>query len=387
MYNIVQFLRNKDLIRNIDFQILDFDYGDMKTFFSVDDVIAYHCSKNIKLKEDGNFQANEFEFEKLYQKAAEKLNKMAIPIYADCQNDQNNSDEVVSKSTESGIPDYVLHPVLAKGEETILMAPIGLGKSSMALSMAAMIVNESMRHKGFFKEKNWGVPKGGTHKVLYLDFENGNMLKKKFNDFVKPYLPEDSESNLIIKNCMSHVGTDFTSDEGKKVLWQMIAEAENAGTPGRPVDVVIIDTLEKFIAVDSVRASLRLAQVVNELREKNIAVLLVAHADERGERIRGYKSKEDDPFLTIILNRERGIGNLSTPFNVTIYKDRANLPVEVKSFEGKFENGEWKVHDPKSDQKSDLLTWCDYYKALELHRDQIANILGMSKSKLQELIK
>ena len=387
MYRIAQYLRNKNLIRNIDFQLLDFDYGDEETCFTADDVIAHHCPGSVKLKDGGNIEVSEFEFENLYNKALKKMEKMATPIYADCQAEQDSSAEKQNDSSESTIPDYVLHPVIARGEQSILMAPIGLGKSNMAISMAAMIVNESTRSRDFFKEKNWGVPKGGTHKVLYLDFENGNMLKKKFKDFAKPYLSDDCERNLIIENCMAFVGTDFTTDEGKKALWQMIADAENKGTPGRPVDVVVIDTLEKFIAIDTAQSATRLAQTVNELRSKNIAVLLVAHSDESGENIRGFKNKTDDAFRTIILNRESGPGNLSIPFSIRIHKDRGSLPEIVKNFEGKFEDGEWKVNNPKLNQKEDLLVWCDYYKEQGLHRDQIAALLGMSKSKLQDLIK
>ena len=66
------------------------------------------------------------------------------------------------------------------------------------------------------------------------------------------------------------------------------------GTPGRPVDVVIIDTLEKFIATGGPQTAIRLGQVVTELRSRNIAVLLVAHADETGENIRGFKNKTDN---------------------------------------------------------------------------------------------
>ena len=180
--------------------------------------------------------------------------------------------------------------------------------------------------------------------MLYLDFENGNMLKKKFKDFAKPYLSDNCESNLIIENCMAFVGTDFTTDEGKKALWQMIADAENKGIPGRPVDVVVIDTLEKFIAIDNAQSANRLAQTINELRSKNIAVLLVAHSTEDGKNIRGFKSKTDDAFCTIILNRESGTGHLSIPLTVKLDKDRGSLPEIVKNFEGKFEDGEWKVY-------------------------------------------
>ena len=122
-------------------------------------------------------------------------------------------------------------------------------------------------------------------------------------------------------------------------------------------------------------------------RSKNIAVLLVAHSDESGENIRGFKNKTDDAFRTIILNRESGTGNLSIPFSIRIHKDRGDLPEIVKNFEAKFKDGEWKVYNPKLNQKEDLLVWCDYYKEQGLHRDQIAALLGMSKSKLQDLIK
>ena len=393
MHDLSQYLQSRNLIRSLDYQILDFDYGEMKPFATYSEIVDYHRSSNIKLMENGNFTANEPEFEKLCEKAAEKMNRMAIPIYADCSSELGDADGKKNTSSDFAIPDYVFHPILARGEQTILMAPIGLGKSSMALSIAAMIVNESQRCRSFFKEKNWSVPRGGMHKVLYLDFENGSMLRKKMNDFAKPYLPanhdDDAKSNLIVENCLDKVGTDFTSDEGRKVLWQMIAEAEKKGTPGRPVDVVVIDTLEKFIATDGPQTAIRLAQVVTELRSRNIAVLLVAHADEKGENIRGFKNKTDDAFRTVILNRKNRTGRetLATPFTVSIAKDRGSLPEVVKSFEGKFEDGEWKVHNPQYDQKSDLLVWCDYYQNQGLHRDQIANLLGMCKSKLQELIK
>lgn len=393
IHDLSQYLQSKNLIRNLDFQILAFDYGEMKPFASYREIVDYHRSKNVTLIENGNFATNEPEFEKLCEKAAEKKNKMAIPIYADCSGEQSHADEQVETSPQSTIPNYVIHPVIARGELTVLMAPIGLGKSNMALSMAAMIVNESQRCRSFFKEKNWSVPKGGMHKVLYLDFENGNMLRDKLKNFAKPYLSDNQEnannSNLIVENCLDKVGTDFSSDEGRKVLWQMIDKAEKKGTPGRPVDVVIIDTLEKFMVTEGPQTSIRLAPVVNELRSRNIAVLLVAHTDEKGESIRGFKNKIDDAFRAIILNRASRTGRetLETPFTVTIKKDRGSLPEVVKYFEGKFEAGEWKVHNPQNDQKSDLQVWCDYYKRQGLHRDQIASLLGMCKSKLQELIK
>lgn len=109
--------------------------------------------------------------------------------------------------------------------------------------------------------------------------------------------------NLIVRDMTSAAKKDYSARENWQDIIAMLNEAEKEGIPGQPVDLLVIDTVTKFIQ-NAYTPRVDLSSLINKVRGMNIAVLLIHHEGGNKE-VRGWKSVTDDMFFLVRLFREQ----------------------------------------------------------------------------------
>ena len=303
--------KNKEDENNLKFIQLEVDYPPKMHFVSIDNILmSYRDNTPVVNQKSVEIFENDESFEIQYQKAVKVLDQKP-PRWWDRESQNSEEQRVAEKESNRRKPiNYVLRPFLIKGQASMLYASKSTGKSALGISMAAAVVSG----QPLFSEKWWVVPKNPQYpmnKVLYLDFENGKTeINTRKTQLAYPYWTQNAEARAEYDNNL--IVEDMTEDKVDKVdysnpaNWQKIINiveaAKNKGTPNQPVDLLVIDTLSKFVR-KPYTADLNLSDFINKMRHMNIAILFLHHEGSNGE-IRGWKFALDDFYFTVRLYRD-----------------------------------------------------------------------------------
>ena len=313
------FFAKQNLNIQLKFIVLSVNYPQScyRCFSNVDEFISYYNDNPPKAETDLLMILDTNDFKELYDRAnikiASRSSKWWLP---DTSIEQQVSTE--KETDKRRRPPYLLRPFLLRGEVSMLYASKSTGKSALALSMAAAVVSGET----LFDEKWWVVPKIKDdpfykapypyRKVLYLDFENGEgEIRERKIDFARCYWPhpkngeewQKCNGNLIVRDMTSAEVKDYSARENWQDIIAMLKEAEKEGIPGQPVDLLVIDTVSKFIH-NAYTPRMDLSNLINKVRGMNIAVLLIHHEGSNKE-VRGWKSVTDDMYFLVRLFREQ----------------------------------------------------------------------------------
>ena len=313
---------------------------------------------------------------------------------------QNGEEQrVVEKENNRRKPvNYVLRPFLIKGEASMLYASKSTGKSALGISMAAAVVSG----KPLLSEKWWVVPENPDYpmnKVLYLDFENGeDEIKNRKVDFAYPYWSQDEvkcANNLIVEDMTKDTveKVDYSDPDNWQKIIKLIEAAKDKGTPGQPVDLLVIDTLSKFTG-KPYTAGTSLSGFINRVRGMNIAILFLHHEGSNGA-VRAWKCALDDFYFTLRMYRKDDNENhtLEDPLWLAYKPSRSGVE-KIAPFEVKF-NKKWSAHYGESDpekskpeeqrRKEELKRISDFYKKRGFLHQDIFPMLGISRAYYNEL--
>ncbi len=285
-----------------------------------------------------------------------------------------------------------MRPILIRGEATMLYAREKSGKSALSYSIAARVVagDFSTRPVPLLLEKWWTVPQKG-HKVLYLDFENKQLIERNKSLFQESYFPVEKKTecqqNLIIKD-LSNEGKDYSSPGNHQEIIDMIEAARKEGTLDRPVDLLVIDTYTAFIQMENPQTPANFKQFINKIRSMGIAVLIVHHANAENE-VRGLRSKLDQLAFKFKVYRDSDEkGDLEeSPVWIEYEEQRYEMGHKLKEpFQVQYSNSDhhWHVVNPVRDENAELKLIVDDYKRYGYNRDAICAMLGLQKTALSE---
>ena len=380
--------------------VVPVDYGKKRhrDFESVDDILTrFNNEPPTVASGDMRIVETEREIDELFQSAEEKLNELPDKWWKG-KNVATEEKRIVEEQKKRPEPiDFVLNPLLVRKEATMLYAKKGVGKSAVAYSIAARVVATGFSAKPvpLLKEKWWTVPKG-SYKVLYLDFENMGEMEKKKREFQDGYFPTGKEKecrdNLIMKD-MSQAGIDFSAPENHQRLLDMLEDArKNEGLPNKPVDLLVIDTYTAFVRAENPATPANFKDLINKIRNMNIAVLIVHHANSENEA-RGLSSKLDSLFLTVNLScdTESPDGDLDEQPRIITYENpRGPMSSKLRApFKILFdrEKKHWKLEGYPRDENAELALIVEEYRKHEYDRDAICEMLGLEKSALSARLK
>ena len=369
----------------------------MRGFDNVDDILKmYENYPPQSNPDDLLILTDENEIDEFFQKAEAKLNELPDKWWLKEEVPPEEKRIMEEKSSKPKPIDYVMRPFLVKGEVSMLYAQLKAGKSNLAYSIAARVVaaGYSSRPVPLLKGKWWAVP-DKIHKVLYLDFENKGEMKNKKSSFQEGYFPKGKEqecrNNLIMRDC-SMENIDFSALENHQKLLDMIEDAkQNKGTPGKAVDLLIIDTYTAFIRNETPQTAANFKILMNKVRDMNIAILIVHHANSENE-IRGFKNKMDLFYMNLNLScdetepegdivEQSRILKYENPREVMGTSQRTPFKIKFNS-----EKKQWYIVDD-IDENQELLQIVNDYKKCKFDRDAICYMLGLQKSAYSERLK
>ena len=394
--------KNKEEENNLKFIQLEVDYPEKRRdYATLDDILThYRDSKPTVTAESVDIIEDDELFEIRCKESAKRLETKRSKLW-----ESQNSEElrVIEKESNRRKPvNYVLRPFLVKGEVSMLYASKSTGKSALGISMAAAVVS------GYplLSEKWWVVPENPQYplnKVLYLDFENGKTeIETRKTQLAYPYWPQKKEArskcekNLIVKDMTEDTvdKVDYSDRENwPKIIAMIEAAKEYDGTPGQPVDLLVIDTLSKFTR-KSYTADLNLSDFINMIRRKDIAILFLHHGGSNGE-IRGWKCALDDFYFTLRMYRKDDNENhtLEDPLWLAYKPSRSGVE-KIAPFEVKFDK-KWAVHYTESDpekskpeeqrRKEELKLISDFYIKRGFQHQDIFPMLGIGKETYNNL--
>ena len=392
---LAEYLKTEKI--DLKFIQLSMDYQDNKLHFLSTGKLLEHYrnhkpagkAKSVEILEDYE------SFEAQYKEAVKHINTETIEWW---EKHSNNTEElrIVKDETEKRkIIDYVLHPILIRGEATMIYAKKGTGKSAFALSLAALATSSfTLGPKRILNEKWWSIPRK-LNKVLYLDFENKKKtLDERYEYFIYPQWPADKadrakcHENLIIDDMTKREHLDYSEPANHQKIIDLLEGAKAKGIAGQPVDLLVIDTYTKFVKNEDPQTSDNFSDFLNKIRAMNIAVLIVHHSNDEGLP-RGYKKMLDDLYFNIRLYRDDdNPHDLTEPLKVKYVNFRSSLPATMwKEFEIKFVAGKWKVHEPTKNENEELEDIVKAYHARKYKDDSIWEMLGIKSSAFYDRLK
>jgi len=328
------------------------------------------------------------DFEAMHEKATVSLN--GPEFWEDLQ---PTVIGVSSKDKEEEGPkeaiQYLLRPCIKYNSKNLFEGPSGAGKSIMAYAMCASIVSGNK----LFKNKCWTIPKPNNgykyRKILYLDYENGqDLIDERIRDIAMPLFPKDPierkkcKDNLIIED-LSEKCLRCTTIEGRKELLSYIKKAEQAGEPGQPIDVLVLDTYTQLVGFESNVTASKVDDFLREIRKYVKTVLLLHHTDAKGNG-RGYKNKLDGISVEMKI-----IGNdINKKTEFVFGKTRILfLPVDKEPFFFKHVDNGFELIDPKRDYLEEFGQIITAYQKKGYPRNAILEMIRIDRNTYSQNMK
>ena len=377
---------------------VEYETRRMRGFEHIDDILKMYGNYPPQSDPDEFLiLTSENEIEEFFLKAEEKINKRPEKWWLNPEIPQEEK-RVAEKVNNKPQPiDFIMRPLLIRGEATLMYAKKSVGKSSLAYSIAARVAASGFSSSPvpLLKGKWWSVP-AREHKVFYLDFENMGAMKSKQEMFQSGYIPAKNSdkctANLIMED-VSEYSIDFSLPENHQKILDMIENAKNnRGTPGKAVDLLVIDTYTGLIRTETPATPANFKELIDKIRKMGIAILITHHANSENE-LRGLQSKLDKVALTIKLSRneEEEDGNLDEQPCIIEYEyPRYPMCAKLrKPFEIIFDSKkkQWKLKDANHDENAELFLISQDFKGLKFDRDAICQMVGLKKTALSARLK
>ena len=404
--NLYKYLRNNEKFEEEQLSVLvaEVKYlATQKSFDSLADYLDYYDShaKPVTYKESIKLLSSYQELEEEYNKAAEhvrKLEELNRPYWYQAVAEQDGAE---SAPVDSCSGKQLMRGVVARGAITFICGQKHIGKTNFTSSLIARLLNTSQRAPEFLKERCWTpckCVKTTPLKIAYLDYENG---KEKFEhdvkpNFIVPYLSgKDQETNLIYKDMSQEAEYDYSQKAYFEKFCKFLDDiASKDGTPGKAIDVLVIDTYWSFVDSNDHNYS-----VFGKLQKRypEMAIIVQHHLNEKGS----FYGRQDKIFkvaVVIDLTRESSKScNLETAFQVTIKNSRlTSFEKDLETFNAHYDKESKRfVVDSGHDQDEDYnCSYEEYIKALGNHyktigrtKDDLAEDLGVSPTSLASLLK
>ena len=390
-------------IHDLHYLQLAVQYPEYKSFASLKDFLDFSNENQLQCVEGSALLLDESKFLEIYQRAIAPRKPFweapdaPLPV----QKSESASNEPIP---------YVLRPALRRGQITELYAPKSGGKSMLALCMSMAVIAAGQNTYQVFKELLWRASpnpekKFETNKVLYLAFEQPDRVTERLTNMKKEVWKTrvaECDPNFILEDKM--LGKNFLATENQPELLKRINQATDEGTPGQPVDLVVIDTLSSCVGSSSMTdIGQRITELRMEIQRRNIVLLILHHSnDEGGSRWGEEPLKSVD--LTIRMANcpldELGKGDknkshleetkITEPIGIIRHKSNNDDDWVKSRFDGFFskDDSNWHVdckgEDTEIFEARMLTEVVAYYKGKGFTREAIAKMLGTSDNTLRK---
>lgn len=238
-----------------------------------------------------------------------------------------------------------LSPIIQSGSVSMIYAKRGVGKTHVALGIAAALASGS----NFLR---WSVPE--PKNVLYLDGEMPIQSMQQRLRSIEKIIPKENMGRLQVINCdlQPHGMPDLSSLEGQKAFQPYVDLA----------DVIIVDNLSTLVRSGKENEGESWVPLQNwaiAQRGKGKAVIFIHHAGKSGQQ-RGSSRREDAMDLVLELRHPTDYDpDQNARFEVHFKKARHLIGDDSKSFEAWLQDGQWQERD---------ITDLNTERVMELHK-------------------
>jgi hypothetical protein len=243
----------------------------------------------------------------------------------------------------------ILRPWLSEGNLVLIAADRGIGKTWLALSIAAAVT-------GIISIGDWKSDK--SHRCLYIDGEMSVYeLQKRIAELLKNSTGNRSQLSLISADSMKASGKtapNLGNKQWRNEFLKIIRE--------KNYKVVIIDNLASLTpGIDENKKQDwdQFDQWLLELRALNVAVIMIHHAGKSGEQ-RGTSAREDHLDVSIKLTRPQGYKTEDgARFDVEFTKSRSFYGKDAGSVRLRLDLSKykdiWVVENTRNSKETDVI--------------------------------
>ena len=385
-YQIYKYLKERE---NLQLQFIQVPVEYTENFNSVNNT-ANFLDSNIpaKILKEHIEILDEGLFLERYAMAEESL-KSKPSFFWEASPEINNvekDDKPTTKRVKSCI-DYLVRPILNRGDYQYIHAKSGFGKSAFTLSLCASIISG----KELFPERWWTVPKNTKYKynkILYLDYEyDEKRYENRKIDFFNPYLPTSKHSQKLCIDNFIYEDTRgerfiLSKEANHQNLIDLISKAKKSGETGQQIDLLVIDHLTKAFGGHETSISWeKVSPLLNKLNNAGITVLIIHHSTEDNKSA-GFKIKDYDMSNIIKFTRNNSgvLTDINNPITIDLSKSRDSIvELDTKSFKFYYDLNQkkWTILEGENKNLS-LLEIIKTYRKSGFLDEEIFKMLNMS---------
>lgn len=197
--------------------------------------------------------------------------------------------------------DILIRSLLYRNSITVLAGPPSAGKSRFCRSLIRYLVKGSS--KKYMKERFWArCCAGTTMKILYWNFDCIPNLKS-WREICLRGLNEKQKNDIFIEDAPfdEEYFNSFSGRPDVRAYRKKLAKYTFKGTPGHPLDLLIVDTLVSVWNKTNIEGSLRFLNLLMKSMP-GMAVLAIHHTSELGKPLGGGDPKR---LPRIVMTMER----------------------------------------------------------------------------------
>lgn len=182
--------------------------------------------------------------------------------------------------------DILIRSLLYRNSITVLAGPPSAGKSRFCRSLIRYLVKGNS--KKYMKERFWArCCAGTTMKILYWNFDCIPNLKS-WREICLRGLNEKQKRDIFIEDAPfdEEFFNSFSGRPDVRAYRKKLAKYTFKGTPGHPLDLLIVDTLVSVWNKTNIEGSLRFLNLLMKSMP-GMAVLAIHHTSELGKPLGG----------------------------------------------------------------------------------------------------
>lgn len=220
---------------------------------------------------------------------------------------------IVSSEGEYIQPEFLIHPILPLGEETILFGPRGSGKSYLAILMAVC-------SQLGWRDNPFGLGIQSTPAAaLYLDWES-------------------TEQNMgwrlkCLQKGLSIPPVQFSYRECRRPLEDMLEQIQ-VDIEEQAIELIVIDSLGKAASGDllATDTALRFWRAMRGLKTTSLIIAHTAKADDKRKTVYGNVFFENDPRYIWEIRQHQEVGDDQIDLGLIHYKSNITAKFPPQGF-------------------------------------------------------
>lgn len=392
--SLYEYLRDEVKIDHIGFIQMAVYYPDISGVYDVDALMAVHRLQRPAIVEGSVIELDEGDFSEILPRVAAEIERKRnqsqdLPFWEStdliCQ-----VGTVKAITQEKLVDKMIMRPFVVRGQITMIESAPGIGKTCLTTALCAQIVGSNAP---FLTERCWTrcTPPDNSksgYKVVYLTFDSDGAasISEHRADFAGDLGERDSD---FIQYDMSGDMNNYTDEINYNKFVEFLKSFYAQGTEGRPVDVLVIDTLLSFAHGTVNNAHLMLRKLCEDFPD--MAIILIHHLNKANETYGGVKGTMFPRTILSVFRTEEQESKgkratLEDAFTIQVEKSSMNkIPEDGESFAVKLDskNHFVVVESVRTLEEMRKTLVEQYEKKYSLTQEEIGRLFGVTSRSIR----